>query len=129
MSSAPRTVVLADLHLVRDTPHAVTDDLARLVEAHPGARLVFAGDLFNLPLSTPRRPPREAVVAALGAHAPARAALARHLDGGGELWLLGGNHDAEVGTPGFAEHLVAALGVGAGGAGAGAGARLAVVLS
>ena len=110
MSSAPRTVVLADLHLVRETPRAVTDDLAGLVSAHPGARLVFAGDLFDLPAATPRRPPREAVVAALGAHPRARAALARHLDGGGELWLLGGNHDAEVGTAGFAEHLVGALG-------------------
>jgi UDP-2,3-diacylglucosamine pyrophosphatase LpxH len=110
MSSAPRTVVLADLHVVRETPHAVTDDLARLVSAHPGARLVFAGDLFDLPASTPQRPPREKVAAALGAHPAAREALARHLDGGGELWLLGGNHDAEVGTPGFAAHFVEALG-------------------
>src|SRR5689334_1870668 len=109
MSSAPRTVVLADLHVVRETPRVVTDDLARLVSAHPGARLVFAGDLFDLPASTPQRPPREKVAAALGAHPAVRAALARHLDGGGELWLLGGNHDAEVGTPGFAAHFVDAL--------------------
>src|SRR6185369_11688151 len=110
MPALSRTVVLADLHVVRDTPHAVTDDLARLIDAHAGARLVFAGDLFDLPASTPRLPHRRTVEEALGAHPSARAALGRYLDRGGELWLLGGNHDAEVGTEGFAEHLVAALG-------------------
>jgi hypothetical protein len=103
-------VVLGDLHLVRETPQAVSGDLGRLVAAHPGARLVFAGDLFDLPASSPRRPPRETVTALLGAHPEARAALGRHLDTGGEIWLLGGNHDAEVGTAGFAEHFTAALG-------------------
>jgi UDP-2,3-diacylglucosamine pyrophosphatase LpxH len=110
MSMAPRTVVLSDLHVVRDTPRAVTDDLADLVSAHAGARLVFLGDLFDLPASSPRRPHRQAVDEALSAHPRARAALARHLDAGGELWLLGGNHDIEIGTAGFDAHLLAALG-------------------
>ncbi len=110
MSSAPRTVVLSDLHLVRETPPALAADLASLTAAHAGARLLFLGDLFDLPASTPRGPHRQTVTAALGAHPSARAALGRHLDGGGELWLLGGNHDAEVGTEGFGAHLVAALG-------------------
>src|SRR3954468_23749658 len=103
MSAPSQTIVLADLHLVRDTPRVVTDDLARLIDAHAGARLVFAGDLFDLPASTPRLPHRRTIEEALGAHPSARAALGRHLDRGGELCLLGGNHDAEVGTPGFAE--------------------------
>src|SRR6185437_17045234 len=94
----PRTLVLSDLHIYPDTPPAVGEDLARLVAAHPGARIVLLGDLFDLPLSTPRRSQRETVAAALAAHPAPSAALARHLDGGGELWLLGGNHDAEVGT-------------------------------
>ena len=115
MPSARRTLVLADLHLVPDTPAPLANvgrDLARFVAAHPGARLVFLGDLFDLPAATPRLPHREAVAAALGAPAfhGARAALARHLDTGGELWLVGGNHDAEVGTPGFPTHLVSARG-------------------
>ncbi len=110
MARAPRTVILADLHLVRGTAPGVAADLAALVAAHAGARLVFLGDLFDLPAATPRLPPRRAVTEALGAHPAARAALGRHLDGGGELWLLGGNHDAEVGTPGFAGDLVAGLG-------------------
>ncbi len=114
MERAPRTVILADLHLVRQAAPGpagkMASDLAALVAAHPGARIVFLGDLFDLPASTPRLPPRRAVTEALGAHPAASAALGRHLDGGGQLWLLGGNHDAEVGTDGFAAHLVAALG-------------------
>jgi hypothetical protein len=114
MSSFPRTLVLSDLHLMRDVHPgsvALAADLARLVAAHPGTRLLFLGDLFDLPASFPRRPHRRAVTEALEAHPGARAALARHLDTGGELWLLGGNHDAEVGTAGFAAHLLSALGV------------------
>jgi UDP-2,3-diacylglucosamine pyrophosphatase LpxH len=110
MSAAPRTLVLGDLHLIRETPRAVTRDLAGLVSAHAGARLVFAGDLFDLPADGPRRPACEAVTSVLGAHPDMRAALGRHLDAGGELWLLGGNHDAEVGALDFPAHLVAALG-------------------
>ncbi len=110
----PRTLALADLHLVRDTPASVGEELAALVAAHPGARLAFLGDLFDLPAVSPRRPHRDAVTDALGAHPRVRAALGRHLDTGGELLLLGGNHDAEVGTNGFADHLLAALGASAG---------------
>ncbi|APR75000.1 Hypothetical protein A7982_00346 [Minicystis rosea] len=110
MSSAPRTVVLGDLHLIRETPREVSNALASLVSAHPGARLVFAGDLFDLPADGPRRPAREAVASVLGAHPAMRTALARHVDGGGELWLLGGNHDADVGSLDFPEQLGAALG-------------------
>src|SRR5262249_8581687 len=84
--------------------------LAGFVAAHPGVRLVFLGDLFDLSAAARHRPHRETVAAALGANPAARAALGRHLDTGGELWLLGGNHDAEVGTAGFDAHLVAALG-------------------
>lgn len=108
-SCAPRTIVLADLHLIRETPGVVTSDLARLVAAHPGARIVFAGDLFDLSSTMPRRPKSEAVVEALEAHPEARAALGRHVDTGGELWLLGGNHDAEVGTAEFHASLLDVL--------------------
>jgi UDP-2,3-diacylglucosamine pyrophosphatase LpxH len=106
-----RTVVLADLHLVRQTPREVTDDLARFVAAHAGARIVVAGDLFDLSSESPRMPRPRALREALAAHPTARAALAAHVDRGGELWLAGGNHDAEVGAPGFASALIEALGV------------------
>lgn len=110
MSTAPRTVVLADLHLIRESPRPLAADLAAFVAAHAGDRLVCAGDLFDLPADGPRRPAREAVSAVLGAHPDVRAALGRHLDTGGKLVLLGGNHDADVGAASFPADLVAALG-------------------
>ncbi|MFO0756853.1 MAG: hypothetical protein U0359_10190 [Byssovorax sp.] len=106
----PRTLILADLHLVRDTPKALSHDLARFVEGHPGARIIVAGDLFDLPSSLPRMPRNDAVAAALGAHPEARRALGDHLDRGGELWLLGGNHDAEMAQADFHEALLGAIG-------------------
>lgn len=113
MPSALRTLVLSDLHLVHDvhsSASALAADLARLVAAHPGTRLVFLGDFFDPPAVYPRLPHRQAAGEALRAHPGVRAALGRHLDTGGELWLVGGNHDAEVGTEGFAAYLVGALG-------------------
>src|SRR5262245_55643753 len=108
-----RTVVLADLHLVRSTPAAVTHDLARFIAAHRGARIVFAGDLFDLSSEAPRLPRPRALQEALLAHPVARAALAEHVGRDGELWLAGGNHDAEVGGSEFAAALTSALGLSA----------------
>jgi UDP-2,3-diacylglucosamine pyrophosphatase LpxH len=105
-----RTVVLADLHLTRMTPVAVSRDLASLVEAHAGARLVFAGDLFDLSADSPGTPSEQAVRDALAAHPEARAALGRHVEHGGELWLVSGNHDADVSLPAFRASLLESLG-------------------
>ena len=44
-------------------------------------------------------------------HSELRRALGEHLDHGGELRLTAGNHDAEVGEPGFVETLAEALGL------------------
>jgi predicted phosphodiesterase len=107
-----RTLVLADLHLTRSTPSRVTNDLAQLVASHPGSRIIFAGDLLDLSAEAPphgTRPP--SAEEALASHPAVRTALGRHLDGGGELWLAGGNHDAEVGRSGFSALLGAALGI------------------
>jgi len=49
--------------------------------------------------------------ATLGALPKARAALAEHVDRGGELWLVSGNHDADVGDDDFRAHLLEALAV------------------
>lgn len=105
--TAARTIALGDLHLSRATPARVGDALAALLGTHAGARVIVAGDLFDFSADHPASD----LDAALGAHPKARAALARHLDRGGELWLASGNHDAEVATGGFAERLVTALGV------------------
>jgi UDP-2,3-diacylglucosamine pyrophosphatase LpxH len=106
-------VVLADLHLTRSTPRRITDDLARFVTEHAGARIVFAGDLFDLSAESPRVPREHAVEETILAHPAARAALARHADTGGELWFVGGNHDADVAAPGFQGALTGALGLSA----------------
>lgn len=104
-------MVLADLHLTRSTPRRITDDLARFVTEHAGARIVFAGDLFDLSAESPRVPREHAVEETILAHPAARAALARHADTGGELWFVGGNHDADVAAPGFQGALTGALGL------------------
>ena len=107
----PRTLVLGDLHLTRHTPQVVTGDLARLLRQHGGARVVIAGDLFDLSADDPAARRDHAVERAIAAHPDARAALAEHVDRGGELWLVGGNHDAEVGVQGFDGTLADALGL------------------
>lgn len=111
MGSPARRVILGDLHLVRHTPREVTDDLAALLEQHAGDRVIFAGDLFDLSSHTPRVPRDEAMAAALATHPSTRAALAKHVDRGGELWLVSGNHDAEVGSDEFSRDLADALGI------------------
>jgi UDP-2,3-diacylglucosamine pyrophosphatase LpxH len=103
-----RTIALGDLHLSRATPKPVGEAFARLLDAHAGTRVIVAGDLFDFSADHPTSDLR----ASLGAHPSARAALARHLDrphAGGALWLASGNHDADVGTGGFADRLVRAL--------------------
>jgi UDP-2,3-diacylglucosamine pyrophosphatase LpxH len=106
-----RTLLFADVHLVSQTPPDVTLDLARLISDHPGARLVVVGDLFDLASERSSLPLPRAIADVLGAHPALRAALARHLDQGGQLWLTAGNHDIEVGQPDFRAALVAALGL------------------
>ena len=106
-----RTLVLADLHLVGQTPRALGEDLASLVRAHPGSRIVIAGDLFDLPSEMPNVARDKALASVMDAQAHVRGALAEHVDRGGELWLVSGNHDAEVGAPDFEQALVRALGV------------------
>ncbi len=104
-----RTLVLGDLHLVRDTPQGVVDDLVRLLAAHRGARLVFAGDLFDLSADHPGQDRRSALRGALDAQPRVVAALREHVELGGELWLLGGNHDAALGDPSHDVDLAAHL--------------------
>ena len=107
-----RTIILGDLHLVRHTPRGVVGDLVALLAEHPGARVVVAGDLFDLSSDAPGTSRREALGAALGAHPGLRAALGQHVDGGGSLWLVAGNHDAELGDPTFVAELQRELGLG-----------------
>jgi hypothetical protein len=92
-----RTFVLGDVHLTRHTAPAVAADLARFFAGAAGQRVIVAGDFFDLATDAPHEERRRAVSDVLGAHPELRGALGRFLDGGGELTLLGGNHDAAMG--------------------------------
>lgn len=94
------------MHLTRGTGAGVVADLVRVVRDHGGARIVFVGDLFDMSAESPAPEHARDV---LGAHPELREALGRHVDAGGSVWLVAGNHDAEVGVPGFASELADAL--------------------
>lgn len=106
-----RTIVLGDLHLVRETPIAVIDDLVRVVEAHRGARVVFAGDLFDLSADHPGKERTAALRDAVASQPRVQALLREHLERDGQVWLLGGNHDAALGDPANETALASALDV------------------
>jgi len=108
---SPPTFVLADLHLTRHTRGEVIADLVHLIEVNPGARFVFAGDLLDMSAESPPSPRPRSLEAGFGAHPSFRAALGRHLDGGGAVWIVGGNHDAELGEAEAAPAIAAALGI------------------
>ncbi|MFO0617791.1 MAG: metallophosphoesterase, partial [Polyangiaceae bacterium] len=92
------TLAVGDLHLVRDGSAATSSDLTRLVREHPGSRLAIAGDLFDLSADFPGESPLVALRHALAA-SPLIPALGEHVDRGGELWWVAGNHDAPIGEP------------------------------
>src|SRR2546429_373210 len=92
-----RSLIVGDLHLAKETPKAVSFAFAKLLDSHPGTRVVVAGDLFDFSSDHPR----SSVEETLGTHLPAKRALGQFLDRGGELWLCSGNHDAEVSAPDF----------------------------
>lgn len=108
-------IVIGDLHLTRHTPAAVSADLARLLAAHAGEPVVLAGDFIDLSTDAPHAERREAIEGVFAVHEHARRALGRHLDGGGELILLGGNHDADLGQRDIGPALLDAVGPSAAG--------------
>lgn len=106
-----RTLVLGDLHLVGETPNEVVDDLAAVLRDHRGARIVFAGDLFDLSADHPKASKRSALTGAFERRQDVTRLLREHVDRDGELWLLGGNHDAALGEGDHRDDVAAALGL------------------
>jgi hypothetical protein len=104
-----KTIAFGDLHLARETPARVAEDFVRLVRSNPGARLLSAGDLFDLSADFPGQRPLEAIRSALEAQPALTAALGEHVDRGGELWMVAGNHDAAIGEPDARPVLLEAL--------------------
>jgi hypothetical protein len=106
-----RSVILGDLHLSAHTPRAVERDLVSLVQAHPGARMVFVGDFFDLSADAPRVPREQAIERGFGARPLVSRALAEHVERGGSLVFLSGNHDPEMGELGAGSEIGRVLGL------------------
>src|SRR5690348_2859985 len=96
-----RTVALGDVHLTRGTPAHVARDVARFLDAHRGERVLFTGDVLDLSADAPHAETKRAHERVL-AHPEIARAMAEHLDAEGELFWVAGNHDAAVGSEGFA---------------------------
>lgn len=104
-----RAFAVGDLHLVGSTPEAVVRDFERLLAGVRGERVFVLGDLFDLSSEEPEAPPERALAGVLDRHPGVRRALGGHLEAGGELVLVSGNHDACVGAGSFRGTLAAAL--------------------
>ena len=105
------TLVVGDLHLSRHTSSAVDRDLCAMLGEHGGARVIFVGDFFDLSAETPRVAPDRAIAQGFEAHPQVRAAVARHLESGGEAVWLSGNHDPELGERDGKDEIARALGL------------------
>jgi UDP-2,3-diacylglucosamine pyrophosphatase LpxH len=106
---AARTLVFGDLHLVRETPHALRADFVACLRRHPGSRIVLAGDTLDLSADHPGAPREAALRASLEAQAEIVAALAEHIDRGGHLWITAGNHDAAFASSDASQTVARAL--------------------
>ncbi|MCC6899279.1 MAG: hypothetical protein IT377_09915 [Polyangiaceae bacterium] len=107
---APPLCIVGDVHLSEASPRSVSEALAGLVEAHSGYEIVLNGDTFDLSSDPADRPAAQSVTHILAAHPEAREALGQHVERGGRLSVLAGNHDAAVATPEVADTLRRALG-------------------
>ncbi len=105
-----RTVALGDVHLTRGAPAHVVGDVARFFDAHRGHRVLLTGDVLDLSADAPHAETKRAHERLL-AHPDVARAMATHLDVGGEIFWVAGNHDAAVGCEGFAARLADGLGV------------------
>ncbi|MEO7109989.1 MAG: metallophosphoesterase, partial [Polyangiaceae bacterium] len=90
-----RTFVLGDVHLTREAPAALVNDLARFFTANRGERILFTGDVLDLSADAPHVDAKKAHEKLL-AHPVLTEALAEHLEHDGEIFWAAGNHDAAV---------------------------------
>jgi hypothetical protein len=104
-------LVISDTHLGAVAPARIGADLARLIEAHPGAEVIFGGDAFDLSYAA-RHDDQPGLLANLLDRSPELVAVLRaRLVAGTPVTLLPGNHDAALCDPGVAELLRGRLGV------------------
>jgi UDP-2,3-diacylglucosamine pyrophosphatase LpxH len=91
-------LVVSDTHLGTDRRSHVGADLARLIDAHPEAEIVFGGDAFDLS-HAPRHDHQGPLLSALLDQSPEFVtSLHRRLSEGRPVTVLAGNHDAALGN-------------------------------
>ncbi len=118
MATQDDTLIVSDLHLRAGSERAGAADFTRLVSgAAAGARLVLAGDIFDLDWVGRAPQAGEGPTAAAGRlraileeFPETVTALRDYLSRGGEILWLPGNHDAELAHPEVQAALQAALG-------------------
>jgi hypothetical protein len=104
-------LVISDTHLGAGAPDRIAPDLARLIETHPGAEVLFGGDAFDLSFAA-RHDEQPGLLSALLERSPELVTVLRaRLVAGAPVTLLPGNHDAALCDPGVADLLRARLGV------------------
>lgn len=89
-------LLLSDTHISRDYGSAVSRDLARLIGRYPDAELVLNGDVIDLSLDSAQTCPRESLALGLAPHPELVQSLRNHVQAGGKVTLLPGNHDASL---------------------------------
>jgi predicted phosphodiesterase len=111
MSVLPRSpiIVVADLHLAASRGGAAAEPIAAVLDRHPGAELVCAGDSFDLSVEATPDQASRTLATILGAHRRVRELLRRRLIGGSRVTLIAGNHDAALVTESVQAALTSSL--------------------
>jgi UDP-2,3-diacylglucosamine pyrophosphatase LpxH len=104
-------LVISDTHLGAGAPARICADLARLIEAHPGAEIILGGDAFDLSYAKRYDEQPGFLSAALERSPELVAVLHKRLVAGAPVTLLPGNHDATLCDANLAGLLRARLGV------------------
>jgi predicted phosphodiesterase len=92
-------VVLSDVHLSANVQPERESAVAALLARYPGRVVVFLGDLFEFS-SVPELGPSGAFERMVHVNEVFSAAIRRHTEGGGHVYFVAGNHDAELTTVG-----------------------------
>lgn len=94
----PPTLIIGDLHLGPAAPGGTDAAAVELLARYPGSELICLGDLFDLSAEIRALSPWESVSARFDRFTSLTQALRRHLQGGGTIRLIAGNHDSELGS-------------------------------
>jgi predicted phosphodiesterase len=102
-------LVIGDLHLGPANPAGTEAAAVSLLERHSGCEWVCLGDLFDLSADISQLSAEQAIITQLERFAPLTRALRRQLAANSAVTLVVGNHDAELGSAGARQHILAYL--------------------